>query len=150
MDGTSGKADGELVERAGELEQIRRVLHGAKLGEGGLVLCMGSAGVGKSSLLAAVEQCADGSPSSLGTFSIIKARGMPTESRLPLGIVTQLFSENAIEDLLGDADPGSSLAIHHGLLLLTRRLCAERPLAMLVDDAQWADTASLQIGRAHV
>src|ERR1700737_4301744 len=40
--------------------------------------------------------------------------------------------------------PDPSFAVLHGLYWLCANLAAERPLALVVDDAHWADVASLR------
>jgi DNA-binding CsgD family transcriptional regulator len=149
-----------LLEREAELEQIGRVLRDAASGCGALAVIEGAAGIGKSSLLAETAQMAAG-------MSVLRARGAAMEREFALGVVLQLLAPS-IEPLTdrerdviftgaaGLARPlfeevpdraaaeDRLFARFHGLHWLCARLAEERPLALLVDDAHWADEQSLR------
>jgi DNA-binding CsgD family transcriptional regulator len=103
-------------------------------------------------------------------MQVLEARGGELEREFPFGVVRQLF-EPVVADLddadrkrvidaaaalaapvfgfalsnggeMRGSDPAS--ATLHGLYWLTSNLSADCPLVVLVDDAQWADGASLQ------
>ena len=149
-----------LVEREVELETVGRLLAAAGAGSGGAVVFEGPAGIGKSSLLAAARTAA------AAGVRVLLARGGELERELPFGIVRQL-----LEPVVMAGDPGkraallagaaalakpvlfavdpdagaeSSFSVLHGLYWLTVNLADERPLLMMVDDAHWADVASLR------
>lgn len=145
-----------LLERERELESIERLLD-ATAGEGGGVLVVeGEAGAGKTSLLAAAAEIA----ADRGML-VLRARGGEYERDFPYGVVRQLFEpvlqdrERRAELLSGSAalatpvfEPGVGSAeggaVEHGLYWLAADLAATAPLLLVVDDAQWADLASLQ------
>jgi DNA-binding CsgD family transcriptional regulator len=155
----------ELLEREAELASLAGTVEAALSGTGGCAFVEGPAGIGKSSLLAAV--------SGLGRergMQVLAARGGELEREFPFGIVRQLFEavvaglDDGARERVVDAaavlaapvlgyelserggmpssDPAS--ATLHGLYWLTSNLSAERPLVVAVDDAHWADGASLQ------
>jgi DNA-binding CsgD family transcriptional regulator len=153
-----------LLERDHELEAIRRTLARSAQGAGGLVVIDGPAGVGKTALLDAALAIAHDED-----LLVLRARGAELERAFGFGIVRQLFDEVlrgaivepaalfagaarfaapllAIE-LEGTvaAPPDDPFAARHALYWLTANLAAQRPLAVLVDDAHWADGASLGV-----
>lgn len=148
-----------LVEREGELAAVRRLLDAAYEGSGGTVLFEGPPGIGKSSVLAAGRASAN-------DLRVLTARGSELEREFPFGIVRQL-----LEPVLAAADASerqtllagaAALAEHvllatdpdrsdapsysalHGLYWLAVNLADAQPLLLTVDDAQWADLASLR------
>jgi DNA-binding CsgD family transcriptional regulator len=149
-----------LLERDAELATIESLLSAAGSGSGRLLTIEGEAGAGKTSLLEAIGRLADE-----GGMRVLRARGGEYERDFPYGVVRQLFEPMLLFDeaqrteLLagsaalaapvfdlqaarrGDTDP---LAIQHGLYWLTADLAASSPTVLLVDDAQWADLASLR------
>ncbi len=129
----------------------------------------GPAGIGKTVLLAVAR----GAAGEEG-FRVLRARGAELEREFAFGVVRQLVepvvagaSEEERTHLLdgppgvaarllglaggGDAAataapiaPDPSFAALHGLYWLCANLAAQRPLALVVDDAHWADGASLR------
>ena len=153
-----------LLERDAELEAIGRTFARAADGAGALVVVDGPAGVGKTSLLDAARTAA----ADAGLLTL-RARGAELERAFAFGVVRQLFDDVAREPdalftgaarfaapvlglELGGASAVASddpFAARHALYWLTANLSAERPLALLVDDAHWADSASLGV-LAHI
>ena len=147
----------ELLERDEELAAIESVLGAALAGSGGLVLVEGEAGAGKTSLLDAAASMA----AARGMLAL-RARGGAHERNFPYGVIRQLLEPQLSDParravvLTGAAalaepvfDPVLSsasepLAIQHGLYWLVADLAGGAPLALLVDDVQWADEASLR------
>ena len=152
-----------LLDRDRELLRLRARLDAAAAGEGALVLVEGQPGLGKTSLLRAAAREAE-----MHGVEVARARGAVLERDWPFGVVRQLL-EPAVrgrseEDcaalfwgaarlaagvVLGDPavesvamDPTSGTL--HGLYWLCANLAAEGPLLLAVDDAQWADAASLR------
>jgi DNA-binding CsgD family transcriptional regulator/Flp pilus assembly protein TadD len=148
-----------LVEREHELEAVERLLAGARAGSGGVVVFEGPAGIGKSSLLTAARNAA-------GELRVLSARGSELEGDLPFGIVRQLLEPPVVTS---DADERNALLAGaaalaepvlfapapeagvepsfsslHGLYWLAVNLADPQPLLMAVDDAHWADVASLR------
>ncbi len=149
-----------LVERELELETVARLLAGARAGSGGAVVFEGPAGMGKSSLLAAAQTAAG------EELRVLSARGGELERELPFGIVRQLLEGAVVAADVGEreallagaaalarpvllpADPEAraepSFSALHGLYWLTINLADTQPLLVAVDDAHWADVASLR------
>ena len=145
-----------LLERGEELAAV------AKLGSaGGVLLIEGGAGIGKTALVEAA--CA--SARAQGS-EVLRAQGAELEAVFAFGVVRQLFERRLLGSshaerkqllagpagaawtLLGTSTPigpsDASFAIVHGLYWLVTNLAAARPLLVAVDDAHWADRASLQ------
>jgi DNA-binding CsgD family transcriptional regulator len=155
----------ELFEREAELESLTGTVEAALGGGGGCACVEGAPGIGKSALLTAVSRLAGERG-----MQVLSARGGELEREFPFGVVRQLFEpvvvslDDAARERIVDAaatlaapalsfalaegggtrlsDPAS--ATLHGLYWLTSNLSTDRPLVMVVDDAQWADGASLQ------
>ena len=83
--GATSPAD-ELLERDRELGVLEDLIQGALEGRPGLALVEGPAGIGKSRLLAATREAAEGAG-----FRVLAARGSDLERELPFGVVRQLF-----------------------------------------------------------
>ena len=161
-------ATGQLLERSEALARIESALAEARSGRGTFVVIEGPAGIGKTALLAAARTAAAG-----GGMRVLRSRGTELERDFAFGVVRQLFepplagaSELERADLLQaaagvaagllglpgapppDSTPSStvdpSFAILHGLYWLCANLTAVGPLCVIVDDAHWADAASLR------
>jgi DNA-binding CsgD family transcriptional regulator len=155
----------ELFEREAELESLAGVVDAALGGGGGCAYVEGPPGIGKSALLAAA--CGLGRERDM---RVLDAGGGELEGEFPFGVVRQLFErvvtelddasrERVVDAAAGLAAPALGLARSrsdavrvpdpasatlHGLYWLTSNLSADRPLLLAVDDAHWADVASLQ------
>src|SRR5262245_34566652 len=165
---TGAAVIGPLLERSDELARIESALSEARSGRGRLVVVEGPAGIGKTSLLAAARAAAAESG-----MRVLRSRGTELERDFAFGVARQLFepplaSASAFEraNVLQDAAslaaavldlPGApatrgpptsgvdpSFAILHGLYWLCANLAAVGPLCLVVDDAHWADAASLR------
>jgi DNA-binding CsgD family transcriptional regulator len=164
-----GERGGLLLERDRELARIADCLHRAWQGRGGALVVEGPAGIGKTVLLAAARDAAERKG-----FRVLRARGAELEREFAFGVVRQLIepvvvgaSEEERSQLLdgppgvaarllglpglGDGvataasvPPDPSFAVLHGLYWLCVNLTAQRPLALVVDDAHWGDSASLR------
>jgi DNA-binding CsgD family transcriptional regulator len=152
-----------LLERDRELAALQEAVAAARAGEGRLVLIEGSAGIGKSSLLAESRAIA----SSAG-MRVLGARAGEHEAEYAFGVVRQLFEQPLIsaspdqraellsgaaalvEPLFPAAQPqpepalaDSSFAIEHGLYWLAANTAYLQPTCLIVDDLHWADGPSL-------
>ena len=140
-----------LVGRERELVQVRERLDAARAGRGSALLVRGEPGIGKSTLLRAIEEEAG------AETRVLRATGREWESELPFAALasllvpvldripslpgpqaTALRGALALEEIAG-VDPFAVAAATLGLLALTAE---ERPLLCIVDDAQWLDAAS--------
>ena len=162
-DGGPGDASRtDLLEREAELEQIGGALGAAAGGAGGVVVIEGAAGIGKSSLMDETAALAEA-----GGMVVLRARGGIMEKEFALGVVIQLLAPSVeplaarereqlfagaaglarplFEDVPDRAAADDRLfARFHGLHWLCARLAEAMPLALLVDDAHWADEHSLR------
>ena len=157
-----------LLERNEELARIESALAEARTGRGTFLVIEGPAGMGKTALLAAARTAA-----AEGGMRVLRSRGTELERNFAFGVVRQLVEPPLVEasdleraellqgaagvagGLLGlpgaaaaERAPSSgvdpSFAILHGLYWLCANLAAGGPLCLVVDDAHWADVASLR------
>jgi DNA-binding CsgD family transcriptional regulator len=143
----------QIVGRDDELAAITRLLDSAKQLPGTVVLS-GEAGIGKTSLwLAGIDAAtAQG-------FRVLSARPSESETGLAFSGVSDLLAEAAGDALphlppiqrrvleatllLGEPVLVDDRAVAAAFLAAVRRLAAECPLVLAVDDIQWLDAASL-------
>jgi DNA-binding CsgD family transcriptional regulator len=158
-----------LLERDRELAAIRGALAQSSQGTGGLLMIDGPAGVGKTALLDAAHAAAADAD-----LLVLRARGAELERAFAFGVIRQLFDDVlmsgqfeperlftgaarfaapllAVElDGAGaSAPPEDPFAARHALYWLLANLATQRALAVLVDDAHWADGMSLGV-LAHI
>ena len=142
----------ELIERDAERAALDEALDAAKHGTGRLLVIEAAPGLGKTRLLRTLQDRSD--------TRVLKARGSELESKFAFGVVHQLLDAVvlAAPDTVFDGaarlaqpifteavrpEQDELLPLLHGLAWLVTGLAAERPLALIVDDAQWADESSL-------
>jgi len=133
VDAAVGHSGDLLLEREEELRALASLVDLARGGEGGAVLIEGEAGIGKSRLLTRAR--AIGAERGL---TVLAARGSELERDIPNGVVRQLVA--AVE---ADA-PAAGFAALHALSWRVAELAASVPHLVVVDDAHWADPASLR------
>jgi DNA-binding CsgD family transcriptional regulator len=153
-----------LLERERELALVSRLVEAAAAGEFELAVVEGPAGAGKSAILnvLAARACER-------EMRVLRATGLELEREYPFGVVRQLFeplvyeldraarrdvfagAAALAESLLTDraAQPGPRLAdagfaLIHSLHWALVGLTDLGPLALVVDDLQWADPSSLR------
>lgn len=146
-----------LLEREREIAEMDAVLEKAVSGKGCAVAIEAAAGLGKTRLLQ--EARAAGTQAGLG---VLAARATELEQSFPFALVRQLFESplatlpeaertqvlegaTAARGALGlDSEMSSdSFAVLHGLYWVTAALAERKPLLLAIDDAHWADAASL-------
>jgi tetratricopeptide (TPR) repeat protein len=129
-----------LLERERELAELERNVAAAAAGAGRVLVVEGPAGIGKTRLLA--EACA--TARAAGT-TVLRARGGVLERDFAFGVARQLLGED-VDIAGGESAPGEdpAFAAIRGLYAETARLAARGPLLLAVDDAHWADQASLR------
>src|SRR3954454_15469450 len=152
----------DLLEREAEIAQIGGGLDAAAAGAGGVIVIEGAAGIGKSTLMYEAAALAEERG-----MVVLRARGSIMETESAFGVVIQLLAPsieplgaNVREQVFGgaaglarplfedvpDRAPSDErlFARFHGLHWLCARLAEAIPLALLVDDAHWADQPSLR------
>ncbi|NLT06091.1 MAG: AAA family ATPase, partial [Solirubrobacterales bacterium] len=151
-----------MVERDRELAEIAAAIDAARAGAGGVAVVEAAAGLGKTRLLQAARDRAHGAG-----MAVLAARGSELERGFPFGVARQLLepplaaldarererllagAAAAARGALGldrdgrAADADDSFAVLHGLYWLVAGLAERGPLLLVVDDAHWADSASL-------
>jgi DNA-binding CsgD family transcriptional regulator len=154
-----------LLEREAQVAALQALADAARGGGGRFVVIEGSAGIGKSRLLAEGRAIAG----SAG-MRVLAARGGEFEGEFAYGIVRQLFEAllvsvsrdrraellsgpaALIEPLFGasqlgpsqDAPAEGSFAILHGLYWLAVNVALQQPTLLAIDDLHWTDTPSLR------
>ena len=150
-----------LIERAVEIEVLDGMVRCLAEGDGGVVVVDAPAGLGKTALLEHTTLAA----AEAGCL-VRRAAPGPLERHFPFGVVRALLeaplreaSEDERAQLLDGAaapagtllldgtvpDGASTMLVAHGVLWLCSALAEQRPLALVIDDAQWADRASLEV-----
>ncbi|MGH2951713.1 MAG: ATP-binding protein, partial [Solirubrobacterales bacterium] len=147
-----------LLEREDELAAAEGHVESALAGRGALVVFEAPAGAGKTALLTAVcEQAREAGA------TVLRANGDELEHELAFGVARQLLAGTVRQDpalLRGPAElAGPVLGFHgrepaaggdplgaalHGLHWLCVGLSEAQPLVLAIDDAHWADPASLR------
>ena len=153
-----------LIERDAELGALAAAAGDAVAGEGRLVVVEGPAGIGKTRLLRSVREIEpDGAP-----MRVLAARATELETHIAFGVARQLLdpivlaaSDAEREELFtgaaglartvissgeasSDSDGADRYSKINGLFWLVSALARQQPLALVVDDIQWADEPSLE------
>ncbi|MEU9332869.1 LuxR family transcriptional regulator [Streptomyces sp. NPDC048290] len=144
-----------LVGRAAELALFDTLLGSAAV-RGAALLLTGEAGVGKSALLDAAAVRAD-----RAGFRVMRVVGTQFERSVSFSALNQLLQPLAagIDALperqarilqairgLSDEQPAELLAVANAVqVLLSRSAAADRPLALVIDDAAWLDRPSAAV-----
>jgi DNA-binding CsgD family transcriptional regulator len=143
-----------LLGRETEMGAIEELLARVRGGRGGALVLRGEAGVGKTALLDAFAERAEGT-------RVLRASGVEPEGELPFAAVHRMCSGmlvGSIDDLpapqgaavkvafgLSDAEhPPDPFLVGLGVLNRLSFAADERPLVCLIDDAQWLDRISAQ------
>ncbi|MGH2540260.1 MAG: ATP-binding protein, partial [Actinomycetota bacterium] len=160
------RAAGDVIGRPAELGAIRQELASAKLGRVVGLTFEGEPGIGKTRLLlAAAEIASEGGFTTIAVTADEELRGPFLLARSIVGspealraAATPAGSEalaRSLDSMSGQDDPALATLAPDRRLLRTfdlgavafRSLAAERPLAVLIDDLQWADEDSLRLLR---
>src|SRR5947207_1846193 len=139
-----------LYGRSEQLAAIGRLLEGMRSGRAGVLVLRGEAGIGKTALLDAAEQKAAGA-------QVLRVTGVESEAELPFAALHALMrpaldeigalpgrQAEALRGAFGmtDAAVADRFLVGLGVLSLVAELAEDRPVLVLVDDAQWVDRAS--------
>ena len=155
--------DPPLLEREDDLAELASAFARARAGRGSFVLLAGAPGIGKSALLAAARTAARDH-----RLEVLAANATELERESTFGVTLQLFESRIART--GDEDrarllsgaarlaapllakgpreafpEGQAFSLLHGLYWLCSNLAAEAPLALAIDDAQWADGPTLRL-----
>jgi DNA-binding CsgD family transcriptional regulator len=148
-----------LIERESEQAILDEIVTAAAGGRGGAVLVEGEAGIGKTRLLesararaskaglrvlyATADEFETGVPLAAARVLLGRAaRDVPSDGPARLGV---LALDGALPDPTG---PGSrSDAVVHALWWVIVELADAQPVALVLDDAQWADDLTLRLLR---
>ena len=143
----------QLVGREAELAAVGDLLSSAKV-EGACLVLSGEPGIGKTALLGeAARLAADGG------FLVLRAAGVAFLADLGFSTLSALLQP--VHGRVGDLQPGQRDALasvlglgadttthraagHEALLALLRQLAEDAPLLVVLDDAHWADRASVE------
>ncbi|MEV7188936.1 AAA family ATPase [Kitasatospora sp. NPDC093102] len=148
-----------LLERDTELCAVADALDTAVTHGSSLTVVTGAWGAGKTALLDHLAQLAEEKG-----VGVLRADAARPERELPFGVVRQLFEPalagaavrerwlgpgaEAVRCVLAEKAPAPEDGTHPHLLrelrALTARMAVDEPLLIAVDDAHWADEASLR------
>src|SRR4051794_5087173 len=141
-----------LLGRDRERREIESALARARAGASAVLALVGEPGIGKTALL-------DDAAERAGGLQILRARGIESEAHIPFASLLELLRPalgrlGAVPEPQARALEGA-LALRRGAaqerfaigaatLSLLAAYAEERPLLVLVDDAQWLDDSSAQ------
>jgi DNA-binding CsgD family transcriptional regulator len=152
----------DLLEREQELARVAELVDAVAAGDPRLASVEGPPGAGKSAILAALA-----SRAGKQGIRVLRATGLELEAEYPFGVVRQLLepatsglgtadrrqvfagSAALAESLLTGGGRGTELAdpgfaLLHSLYWVLVGLSDLSPVAVVLDDAQWADSLSLR------
>jgi len=139
-----------LVGRDAERARLRALLTDAREGRSTVLVVSGEPGVGKTALL---DDAAEGAVG----MRVVRAVGIESETSMPFGTLFDVCrpflgsigelperQRQALEGALamGPAAEGDLFAIGAATLSLLAADARDAPLLLVIDDAQWLDTAS--------
>jgi DNA-binding CsgD family transcriptional regulator len=154
-------AEAPLIERAVEVDMLDAAVARLGTGEGSVVVLEAPAGLGKTVLLEHAEERA-----TAAGCRVRRAAPGPLERHFRFGVVRALLeaplrdasererarlvdgaAEAAGALLLDGTVPGGdgTMLIAHGVLWLCSAMADDQPLALVIDDAHWADRPSLEV-----
>jgi DNA-binding CsgD family transcriptional regulator/tetratricopeptide (TPR) repeat protein len=138
--------------RRSECDALDDLLARVRTGQSRVLVVRGEAGIGKTALL----DCLAGSAPD---FRIVRAAGVESEMELAYAGLHQLCApfadhidglpdpqQDALETAFGrrDGDAPNRFMVGLAVLGLLSEVAEEKPLLLMVDDAQWLDAASSQ------
>ena len=151
--------------RDAELGAIERALAGVRAGERRILAISGESGIGKSALLEAAARGA-----AEREMVVLSARAAEHAREVPFGLVVAALDDAAAAlapDALAElphelaavlpavrdgelhapptGGPAERYRYHRALRALLERLGERRPVALLLDDVQWADEGSVEL-----
>jgi DNA-binding SARP family transcriptional activator len=157
-----------MVGRADDVRALTEAMHRAEYGQPQVVVVAGEAGIGKTRLVTAWANWA-----TARGIDVLVGRAFETSSQLPYGPLVdalrdRIDRERAPDDLLSDVwltelsrlfpelrdrypdlaapsgdETTARLRLFESLTRLVHALAVRTPVALIIDDAHWADTATL-------
>ena len=141
-----------LIGREAEIGRVERALETARRGGSDVLVLRGQPGIGKTALLRAAIERAEG-------MTVLRTRGLEGEAELPFAGLAELCGPvlalrerlpaaqaaalaGALE--LEPAAPQARLAIGAALLGLLSLAAEQQPVLCVIDDLQWLDEPSLE------
>jgi ATP/maltotriose-dependent transcriptional regulator MalT len=138
---TGSTSTSALVGRDGILAELRAVLAATAAGTGGCLVVTGAPGIGKTRLLTAAAQQAD----ALG-LAVAAAGAAELDRVAPMRTLASALraARPAPIDLSGlQTDPNSRFSQIDRIGEALEEYTADRPLLVIIDDAQWTDELSV-------
>ena len=126
-----------LLEREHELLMLTQLVDAACDGSGGVLLIAGEAGIGKTSLVRAIRQ------SARGRATFLMGACEPLSVPVPLGPIRELAVAAGRRNLV-DGIGDDRLTLARSLL---DALVSRTPALVVLEDAHWADPATLDVIR---
>lgn len=141
-----------LIGRDSERQVIERLVAGARIGQGGVLVITGEPGVGKSTLLDHAAGCAT-------AMGLLRAAGSEPEREIPFGALHQVLrpalgrmdeipapQAQALSAALAlrPGTTGDRFAVGAATLSLLCRFAEDRPIAILLDDLHLVDRPSAE------
>jgi DNA-binding CsgD family transcriptional regulator len=129
---------------------IERLVAGARIGQGGVLVITGEPGVGKTALLDFAAERATG-------MGLLRGAGSEPEREIPFGALHQVLRPalDRVDEIpapqasalsaalaLRPGATGDRFAVGAATLSLLCRFAEDRPVAILLDDLQWFDRPS--------
>lgn len=143
---------GVLVGRDAEITQLRSTVQASVLGQGRTILIEGEPGIGKSALVDVVaDECAQ-----LGV-RVLHGRAEEMEQQVSFAAIASCLGPgNSAQALISsvlrggaETDRGSvanlEFAVTEAILDQLEQWCSTGPVALLLDDMQWADPATFLV-----
>ncbi|WP_422741943.1 ATP-binding protein [Mycobacterium sp. WMMD1722] len=145
-------AGADMLGRADEFSALIAAA-GRAARRGGALVVEGEAGIGKTTLLSAVADWARNNG-----FTVLSCAGVQSQTKVGYAALHELIhpildhvealpahQKDALLAALGLAEPASPDPLHIGVAVLglIEEAAAQRPLLLIVDDAQWLDGSSL-------
>lgn len=148
----------ELVGREGELARLAELAADAETGHGALLLVSGEAGVGKTALVRAALAATGfatleaASPETPGApFRVVEAVLRSHLRRRPALLEDQPGLRSYLACILPELAPQARVdnpdAVCAAVAAAFAEIATEGPLAILIDDLQWSDEATLDVLR---
>jgi DNA-binding CsgD family transcriptional regulator len=135
--------DDVFVGRQAELARVADVVARARQGQPYMITIEGESGVGKTAL---ARRCLGSSPG----LRALWARADPSEADIDYGVIEQLLRGVDGQVVAGypllalDMTRSSPFAVGAQLLGVIGELQADGPIALVIDDVQWADLRSVE------